>query len=99
MGHSLCEKMIATYTFTIRICDKLLLKITKRNGRYTCPPKFLPYKIKTLNIKIVDGGLGYERVWRLNGQIHRLDGPAFIDYDGDSYWYEDGLFTKIEWGK
>jgi len=56
-------------------------------------------KTKTLNIHITDNGLGYEKIWRFGSLIHRLDGPAFIDYDGDSHWYEDGLFAKIEWGK
>ena len=33
--------------------------------------------------------LGEGRFWFKNGKIHREDGPARIDDDGDTYWYKE----------
>lgn len=42
------------------------------------------------------------KTWSLNGELHRLDGPAIEDRDGTKYWYqydklhrEDG--PAVEW--
>ena len=31
-----------------------------------------------------------DKVWRLNGKLHREDGPAIENTNGDKYWYLDG---------
>ena len=33
--------------------------------------------------------------WYLNGQLHREDGPAIIDKDGNQYWYLNGKKHRI----
>jgi hypothetical protein len=33
--------------------------------------------------------------WCLNGEPHRLDGPAVEYKDGDNYWYKYGLKHRI----
>jgi hypothetical protein len=32
--------------------------------------------------------------WRLDGLLHREDGPAYINDIGDEYWYLYGLFHR-----
>ena len=31
-----------------------------------------------------------EKEWRVNGRLHRIDGPAFIDSDGTQEWWING---------
>jgi hypothetical protein len=33
---------------------------------------------------------GRDKFWRLNGKLHRVDGPAFEYADGHKSWYLDG---------
>ena len=35
-------------------------------------------------------------VWRLNGKLHRLDGPAIEAADGTKVWYLDGLRHRLD---
>ena len=36
--------------------------------------------------------------WYLNGQYHRIDGPAIEREDGTKYWYLNGKnYSFIEW--
>jgi hypothetical protein len=45
---------------------------------------------------IVENPDGAKR-WCLNGEWHRVDGPAVEHADGDKYWYLNGEFlTEIE---
>lgn len=32
-------------------------------------------------------------MWKLNSNLHRLDGPAYISKDGESKWYKNGQLT------
>ena len=32
--------------------------------------------------------------WYKDDRLHRLDGPAYIDYDGEEDWYKDGHFHR-----
>lgn len=49
----------------------------------------------------VDGG--YDEVqmhsarteYRLDGKLHRLNGPAVISAQGDEHWYENGVRHRI----
>jgi len=38
-------------------------------------------------VKVYDNG---DKHWRLNGELHREDGPAVEFDDGDKYWYLNG---------
>ena len=39
---------------------------------------------------------GYKS-WYKDGELHRLDGPAYEGADGTKYWYKDGKqFTESE---
>ena len=31
-----------------------------------------------------------ENIWRQNGKLHRLDGPAYISSDGVKHWFQNG---------
>jgi hypothetical protein len=51
--------------------------------------------VQLLNILAIEI---YKREWRYSGFIHREDGPAVIESDGDVYWYIHGeVFSKDEW--
>jgi hypothetical protein len=34
--------------------------------------------------------------WRLNGELHRVNGPARIWSDGVADWYRDGVLHRID---
>ena len=34
--------------------------------------------------------------WRLDGKLHRVDGPACEDTDGDKYWYLNGKRHRVD---
>ena len=38
-------------------------------------------------VQVYDNG---DKHWRLNGELHREDGPAVEFDDGDKYWYLKG---------
>jgi len=42
---------------------------------------------KTYEVKVYDNG---NKHWRLNGKLHREDGPACECLNGDKYWYLNG---------
>jgi hypothetical protein len=44
--------------------------------------------------EIIKTVLTYRTDWRLNGQLHRLDGPAIEWADGDKEWYQYGLLHR-----
>jgi hypothetical protein len=56
-------------------------------------------------MKTIDLGNGVEctiddvgsKCWRLNGKLHRTDGPAIEYADGSKYWYYEGkkLFANL----
>tara|TARA_S200002703_G_C3786406_1_gene242494 strand:- start:1 stop:378 length:378 start_codon:yes stop_codon:yes gene_type:complete len=42
------------------------------------------------------------KAWWINGYLHRLDGPAIEDDDGDKEWWVDGKYHRedgpaVEW--
>jgi len=37
-----------------------------------------------------------EHQWRLNGKLHRLDGPAVIYDSGTEVWYKHGMFHRLD---
>ena len=38
--------------------------------------------------------------WYLNGELHRVDGPAVENADGTKFWFLNGkLFTESEFNK
>jgi uncharacterized Fe-S cluster-containing protein len=38
------------------------------------------------------------KIWYLNGQRHRLDGPAIEYKNGDKYWFLNGFnYSQEEW--
>ena len=46
---------------------------------------------KTYEVKVYDNG----RIeWRLDGKLHREDGPAVIWPDGTKYWCKNGNFIE-----
>jgi hypothetical protein len=52
-------------------------------------------KHKTKIIKLPNGGQIEEyksgnKLWYLNGKLHREDGPAIEYTNGDKYWYING---------
>jgi hypothetical protein len=36
------------------------------------------------------------RVWRENGKLHRLDGPAVIYPNGIEMWYKNGKLHRLD---
>ena len=36
------------------------------------------------------------KVWRLDGKVHRTDGPAIEYADGNKYWFVDGKQHRID---
>jgi hypothetical protein len=60
------------------------------NLNYT-EPQYIE-KMKTYVRKTVDSQ-GVTR-YLLNGELHRLDGPAKIDKNGDQYWYKNGKLNR-----
>lgn len=41
-----------------------------------------------------------EKHWTRNGKLHREDGPAFIDADGNKEWHLSGKKYKLKhWNK
>ena len=36
------------------------------------------------------------QVWRLNGHLHRTDGPAVINADGTEAWFLNGLLHRAD---
>jgi hypothetical protein len=37
-----------------------------------------------------------DKEWRLNGNLHRVDGPAVEFANGDKEWYLNGVFHRID---
>ena len=33
--------------------------------------------------------------WRLDGKLHREDGPAYIDKDGSTKWFKNGIAHRV----
>ncbi len=51
--------------------------------------------MKTYKVTIEDNG---DKIWYLNGQRHREDGPAIEYADGYKIWYLEGNhYTEDEW--
>ena len=34
------------------------------------------------------------KIWKLNGELHRLDGPAIEFFDGTKEWYLNGVMHR-----
>lgn len=34
--------------------------------------------------------------WRLNGNLHRINGPAVEYFDGRKFWYKNGLLHRLD---
>jgi len=45
----------------------------------------------TYDINIHDN---YNKIWYLNGKIHREDGPACECVNGDKFWYKNGKMHR-----
>ena len=53
--------------------------------------------MKTYTVTVNDRG---DKLWYLNGKLHREDGPAAEDADGSKYWYlNDKHLTESQWRK
>ena len=55
-----------------------------------------------LKYRIEVDGLGNRFYYNSTGQLHRTDGPAIEDVDGDKRWYQNGQLHRtdgpaIEW--
>ena len=48
--------------------------------------------LKTICISKADGN----KSWYLNGQRHRVDGPAIEDADGSKRWYLNGQYHRVD---
>ena len=38
----------------------------------------------------------YGTIYYVNGELHRLDGPAFEGINGDKWWYINGEFHRLD---
>ena len=45
---------------------------------------------------VMRAGAGGRQEWRVDGRLHRLDGPAVIDADGYQAWYVDGQRHRLD---
>ena len=36
------------------------------------------------------------QAWSRNGQLHRVDGPAYISADGSQWWYHNGQLHRVD---
>ncbi len=53
--------------------------------------------MKKYTVKTDNNG---DKLWFLNGKLHREDGPAVELANGDKSWYLDGYkYTKEDWEK
>jgi len=43
--------------------------------------------MKTYQVEVYDNG---DKIWFLNGEFHREDGPAIEYANGNKYWYLNG---------
>jgi hypothetical protein len=48
-------------------------------------------KMIKYTVKVFSEG---SKIWYLNGQLHREDGPAMEWYDGDKAWYLNGQYHR-----
>lgn len=46
--------------------------------------------MQTYEVKVYDGN----KEWRMNGELHREDGPAFEHANGDKHWYRNGKLHR-----
>jgi hypothetical protein len=53
---------------------------------------YIWYKLQGYNI---DAG-EYRVIWRLDDQLHRADGPAYIGADGYRVWYLNGKLHRTD---
>lgn len=47
----------------------------------------------TIELYMTNSGI---RLWYKNGKKHRLNGPAGVDVEGNSWWCYNGLIHKID---
>ena len=66
-------------------------KLFKLNGEFIKESFEIPYKFTGF---ITNNISGVER-WFLNGQRHRLDGPAIKDIHNNESWYIDDKLHRI----
>ena len=53
--------------------------------------------MKTYIVKVDDDG---NKLWHLNNNLHRVDGPAIEWADGSKEWYLNGVeYTEADWRK
>ena len=53
--------------------------------------------MKTYIVNVDDDG---NKLWHLNGNLHREDGPALEWADGSKEWYLNGVeYTEADWCK
>ena len=45
----------------------------------------------TYEVTVSDSG---DRIWRLDGKLHRTDGPAAEYANGDKWWYKNGQIHR-----
>ena len=38
----------------------------------------------------------FQKEWRLNGKLHRLDGPAIERADGSESWFHNGSLHRLD---
>ena len=45
---------------------------------------------------VVNNKLGGKKEWRLNGKLHRLDGPAIEHPNGSKSWHQNGKLHRLD---
>jgi hypothetical protein len=56
--------------------------------------EYMWYILKGYTITSVSGDTWV--VWKMDGKLHRTDGPAVIDSDGTQVWYLDGKVHRTD---
>jgi hypothetical protein len=50
-------------------------------------------KMETYEVTVENDG---SILWYQNGQLHRLDGPAFEYVSGSKFWYQNGVYHRVD---
>jgi len=83
------DKAARSMSFMDRLTDLFFDSTVRKEVNYESPT------IEARHIKYDEGsGVPNQigtKVWRLNGEIHRLDGPAVIYRNNTSFWFAYGV--------
>jgi len=67
------------------------LKLYDINNIFIKETEFLPYNFTGI-VEYLSG----IKQWRLNGKVHRVDGPAIIYPKGTKDWYVNGKLHRVD---